>query len=244
MSNTAAKPVVLEILKESKQAILDFYNELTEEEKNRKAELKKWQAKEYVIHSMAWCKIFNQALLDIRNGKEPHIESDYLTFNDQIYLETENQTWQETLDEVDQVFTEITNIITNMHDEDISRTDFHEILQEQSVAAQVVGYYYSHLLYHLADYGYQNGRGEKAIELMLQMADRFAKSIDSPRAKATSLYNVACFFTLMDKFDEALKYLELAFPFAPDLKAWAREDTDLSKLHQEERFIVLTEPDS
>ena len=244
MSNSAVKPMVLDILEDSKQSILDFYAGLSEEERNRKAELKKWQAKEYVIHSLAWCKIFNQALIDIQSGKEPHIESEYLEYNDQVYLETQNQTWQETLDEVEQVYKQITNLIENMSEEDVSGTDYHEIFRGQSVGSRIVGYYYSHLLYHIADYSYQNGGGEKAIELMLKMANRLEKFEESPRAKATSLYNVACFFTLMDQFEEALKYLELALPLAPDLKAWAREDTDLTKLHENERFLALTETES
>jgi tetratricopeptide (TPR) repeat protein len=243
MNKSAQKTIVLDILNESKQAILDFYKNLTDEEKSRQAELKVWQAKEYVIHGLAWCKQLNQALEDIEAGKKPEIESDYLAFNDQTYINTHQQTWQETLDEVEQVYGQITRIVEDMSEEDLTRTNYHEILRDQSVASQVVGYYFSHQLYHLADYDYQNGRGEKAIELMLQMADRISKFDESPRAKGTSLYNVACFFTLMDQFEEALKYLEMAFPYAPDLKTWAREDTDLIKLHQDERFLALTNPE-
>ena len=244
MSNTSIKPMIVDILNDSKQAILDFYNELSDEERNRKAELKNWQAKEIIIHNMAWCKLFNQALVDIKANKEPRIESNYLEYNDQVYLQTENQTWQETLDEIEDVYYLIMNIIEGMSEEDISRTDFHEVFGSKSVGEQLVGYYYSHLFYHLADYDFQNDRTEKAIRLMLDMPDRLAKFDDSPRTKAASYYNVACFFTGMDEFEEALKYLELALPLSPDLKSWAREDPDLAKLLENERFLILTNPEA
>lgn len=243
MNTDEQKSVLLNMLNESKQAILDFYEELSEEEKNRKAELKKWQAKEYIIHGLSWCKQFNQALEDIQTGKEPNIEGDYESFNDQTYLQTEHQTWQETLDEVDDVYAQIIDIIENMSEEDVSRTDYHAIFRDQSVGSQLIGYYYTHQIYHLADYNYQNGRGKKAIELMQKMTDQITKFDESPRAKATSLYNVACFFTLMDQFDDALKYLEMSLPLAEDLKAWAREDPDLTKLRENERFLELTKPE-
>ena len=244
MNKPSQKSIVLELLDESKQAILDFYDNLSEEEKNRKAELKEWQAREYVIHGLSWDKQLNQALEDIQAGKTPHIENDYLAFNDQNYLETEQQTWQETLDELEQVYEKITSIVENMSEDDLINTDFHELFQDQSVAAQVVGYYYSHQIYHLADYHYKNGRGQKAIELMLKMAEWIKTFDESPQAKAYSLYNVACFFTLMDEFEEALKYLEMAFLNAPELKTRAREDADLTKLHEDERFLILTNPEA
>ncbi|MBI9050667.1 MAG: DinB family protein [Anaerolineaceae bacterium] len=244
MQPDKVKPILNNILKDSRKAIYDFYDNLSDEERHRASELKAWQARENIIHGLSWCEMFNQAMIDIQQGKTPTIEKDYLAFNDQKYLDTQNQSWEETFTELEAVYKQVSDIVESLSIDELLNSKYHDIFKDHTVASQIIGYYYTHQMYHIADYYYQNQHGTSAIELMLKVAENSSLFDEAPRAKATSLYNVACFFTLMDQFDQALNYLDQALLLAPDLKTWAAEDPDLKKLRGNEKFIALTNPDN
>jgi tetratricopeptide (TPR) repeat protein len=228
-------------LKDSIQTIQAFYEGLNEEERSRPGELKSWQARDIVIHFNEWNKLLNQALRAILNQETPHLEEDYLAYNDRMYLEKHGQTWEETLANAAAVTEEAIQIVESFTPEALLDPNHHPIFKGATIASQIMGYYITHPSYHLADYDLKNGRGDAAIERMQQIAEEISQYDESPRSKASTLYNVACFFCMMDKLDAALDTLENVFPDAPDLKSWARKDEDLSKLHQNERFLSMTE---
>jgi tetratricopeptide (TPR) repeat protein len=235
------KPLLISILKDSKQSIDIFYQSLSEEERARPGSLKEWQAKDIVIHGTEWCKLLNQALLDIQQGNTPYLEEDYLAFNDRKYLETKDLPWKAALAEIGKVYKQALQIIKSLSPQNLIDPQYHPILKGQTVLSQLIGYYYTHPMYHLADYEYKNGRGEAAIDRLIKVVACIDQYDNSPHSRGASRYNVACFFCMADQFPQALDYLQQAFENAPELKTWAREDGDLQKLHQNEQFIALTE---
>ena len=237
------KPALIEKLKDTRKSIDAFYASLTQEERDRPGTLKEWQARDIVIHGNEWCKMLNRTLLDIQQGNEPHLEEDYLAFNDRRYEALKDQSWEDTLADIDDTYRQLFEFINQYSPEELTDPEFHAIFKGQTVLSQITGSYINHPEYHLADYEVKNGRGDAAIQRMLKMADSITQFDDSPRTKGTTLYNVACFFCMMDKKEQALENLVIAFENAPDLKPWAREDGDLANLHQDERFQALTETD-
>lgn len=235
------KSNLLTLLKETRQSIDTFYEQLTPEERERPGTIQVWQAKDIVIHTNEWCKLFNQALADILQGKSPHLEEKYQAFNDQRYEALKHQSWEDTFSDIDATYRQLFTLIDRLTPEELGDPTYHEIFKGQTLLSQLVGYYISHPQYHLADYEVKNGRGKAAIEKMLHVAESVASFDDSPQSKGSTLYNVACFFCMMDQVDDAIAYLKIAFENAPDLKPWAKEDADLEKIHQDKRFLALLE---
>ena len=235
------KNILTNKLKDSLQTTQTFYQSLNEEERSRLGELKNWQARDIVIHFNEWNKLLNQALRAILNQDNPHLEEDYLGFNDQMYLKKHGQSWEKTLADAMAITEEANQIVQSFTPEALLDPNHHPIFKGATIASQIIGYYITHPAYHMADYDLKNGRGDAAIQRMQKLADEIIAHDDSPRARATTQYNIACFYCMMDKLDEALDTLEQAFPDAPDLKSWARKDEDLIKLHQNERFLSITE---
>lgn len=58
---------------------------------------------------------------------------------------------------------------------------------------------------------------------------------------ATLNYGMACVEALRGQTDDALGWLRTAIELQPDVRAWAREDSDLDRLRGDERFTALVE---
>jgi len=60
---------------------------------------------------------------------------------------------------------------------------------------------------------------------------RFEKAIRLKPGYVDPYYNLACLFALTDQPEQALRYLKRAVTIDPQVKEWAKKDTDLGKLH-------------
>ncbi|MBW2610657.1 MAG: tetratricopeptide repeat protein [Deltaproteobacteria bacterium] len=60
---------------------------------------------------------------------------------------------------------------------------------------------------------------------------RFDKAIRLKPGYVDPYYNLACLFALTDQPEQALRYLKRAVSIDPQVKKWAKKDTDLGNLH-------------
>jgi tetratricopeptide (TPR) repeat protein len=60
-----------------------------------------------------------------------------------------------------------------------------------------------------------------------------------PNEIGSALYNLGCNNCLAGKHDEAIEYIDRAINLDSSIREWAREDSDLSSLHDDERFAKL-----
>lgn len=65
---------------------------------------------------------------------------------------------------------------------------------------------------------------------------RFEKAIRLKPEYVDPCYNLACLFALTDQPEQGLRYLKRAVSLSPQVRAWAREDTDLEKLSHQPEF--------
>jgi hypothetical protein len=78
------------------------------------------------------------------------------------------------------------------------------------------------------------------IDKAAQLQETYtAKLLSFPTWKANAWYNLACFYSLNGKKDEAIKNLELAFKEKPELKEWSKKDTDIDPLRDEWQYQKL-----
>ena len=80
--------------------------------------------------------------------------------------------------------------------------------------------------------GYARIEGDRAAEA----APAFRRALDLGYRKATTLYNLACAYSLMDRKDEAFTYLFQAFEAGFDGNGNLRSDDDLDNLRGDPRF--------
>lgn len=85
--------------------------------------------------------------------------------------------------------------------------------------------------------------------LMLKQFDQIDETISAtlkatelgsqPNEIGSALYNLGCNNCLAGKHDGAIEYIDRAINLDSSIREWAREDSDLSSLHDDERFAKL-----
>ena len=65
---------------------------------------------------------------------------------------------------------------------------------------------------------------------------RFEKAIRLKPEYVDPFYNLVCLFALTDRPEQALRYLKRAISMHPEVKTWAKDDTDLEKLRNQPGF--------
>ena len=70
-------------------------------------------------------------------------------------------------------------------------------------------------------------------------ADRGRAIVDANPELAAPMYNLACCEALSGRPGDAVEHLRRAFELAPELRDWAKEDTDLDPIREEPAFQAL-----
>jgi len=60
-----------------------------------------------------------------------------------------------------------------------------------------------------------------------------------PNEIGSALYNLGCYNCLAGKHDEVIEYIDRAINLDSNIREWAREDSDLTSLQDDERFAKL-----
>jgi len=60
-----------------------------------------------------------------------------------------------------------------------------------------------------------------------------------PGWEVNAVYNLACFFAQNNEPEKALENLRAAFKQKPDLREWAKQDSDLDSLQEHPEFKSL-----
>lgn len=60
-----------------------------------------------------------------------------------------------------------------------------------------------------------------------------------PNEIGMGLYNLGCYTCIAGRYDEALDYLGKAFEKDESIRDWAKDDSDLESLRNDERFLNL-----
>jgi hypothetical protein len=101
---------------------------------------------------------------------------------------------------------------------------------------------FAHPQAHLAAYYAQHHDLARANAIQERLVEAQAALDETPVARGTALYNLACHYALTGQPALALARLREAMPLNPDLVEWSRQDEDLVSLHglseYEELFAV------
>src|SRR5438034_2690171 len=98
---------------------------------------------------------------------------------------------------------------------------------------------YAHPRVHLAEHFIERGARARSDRIYEESAAELRKAEAPGHILGPALYNLACGRVGQGRFDEALRLLEEALPTRADMRAAAREDTDLAPLREDTRFQAL-----
>ena len=199
--------------------------------------MKKWSAKDILSHLVFWGNHFNSQAEKAKSGEKVPLAGDYFDqVNDGVLIEHMEQPFSEALIELEGSFQKSTEILKSFSADDLNDKEKFEYLNGRTLIYRALGTLGWHITHHISDFYVKNGQVEKAIDLQEKYTKRLR---DFPTWEASSIYNLACFFTLIGEKEKAIINLKTAFAARPDLIEWSKNDNDLDALREDTDFKAL-----
>jgi hypothetical protein len=170
-----------------------------------------------------WGNHFNSQAEKAKSGEKVPLAGDYFDqVNDGVLIEHMEQPFSEALIELEGSFQKSTEILKSFSADDLNDKEKFEYLNGRTLIYRALGTLGWHITHHISDFYVKNGQVEKAIDL-----------------QENSIYNLACFFTLIGEKEKAIINLKTAFAARPDLIEWSKNDNDLDALREDTDFKAL-----
>jgi len=198
-----------------------------------------WAPKDFLAHIMYWQGTDLERLdaLDVPPASDG---SDFQERNHKNYLRHEQRSYSDIAADAEQIYAGLLERLHRLDDEQLNASDQYPAYPKASIYGRVSGDSYAHVFEHIAKLYMKQGQKDKAIKVQQSAAERQVAYDPSPRSRGTTLYNLACFFALNDQPEEAVNYLEQAFPLRPDLAEFSKQDSDLDSLRDLPAYQALT----
>lgn len=235
MTQHPFKPLLVDLLQQAQLNQNAFFQSLAPEELATTGTPELWAAKDHMSHMTYWRRRLVERLRTILHQQElPQSSEHYLETNERIFEANRHRSWQEILAESDEVYKELFAITEQISEEDLTTPKrFSWTTEGTPLYTSYMGNCYEHTQQHLAQYLLDRQDLEGATHICEAWANRVI-GIDAPDTlKGFVMYNLACFYATHGRVEQARKILPEALTLAPELKEFARTDSDLTELHSE-----------
>jgi len=219
--------------------IADFSDGLSDEQKKAAGSLDAWAAKDVFSHLVFWQEHFNRKLTNARSGEKVPSSGDYLDqVNDGVFIQHADQPFAEARQDLKDSLNRTVDLLREESPDDLLEAGRYDYLGERSLLNDALGTIGWHIPYHLAEFHIQTGNTQAAVDLQ----EATTKELRIfPGWDVNAVYNLACFYALNNDLKQALKNLRAAFDLKPDMRAWAKQDSDLDSLRSWADFKALME---
>lgn len=196
-----------------------------------------WNAKDHLAHLTAWRNRGADLLEAVRTGGVPpeKVESDDGQ-NAKIYAATRDRSLDEVKREARASWDKLTAVIEACSETDLNKPHPHS--PGNSIWENVPGLA-GHLGTHLMWWYLETSNPEAAEAAQLWARDVEHAANPSPRERAITTYNLACFYSRVGNVGKAVSLLRESFEQNPELAEWARKDPDLDPIRDKAEFGEL-----
>lgn len=187
----------------------------------------RWYAKDHLAHLASWRFRAARTLDAVRTGAEPPPSVDDDAQNAIFYAENRDRPADEVKALAAESWLAVQSAVEACTEEDLARPHPREPdAQAWMIVPGVGGHVGVHLMWLHLERG-DRRRAEAAAKWGYQLE---TAAFDSDKERAIAAYNLACFYALVDRADDALPLLRQSFEAKPDLVALARRDPDLDPI--------------
>jgi hypothetical protein len=234
------KPKLLERLQRGHADALALVDTLGAAERNRPGTYQRWSAKDVIAHVTAWQGRLLEILAALERGDTPPDFWDELDeLNRATYEATRERTWDDVLADFERVFETLVAHVERLDERRLTDKGYYATKGGRLLWSVINGNSFAHLETHLSGYYAQHHDLARANAIQEMLAGAQAALDDTPVARGTALYNLACHYALTGQAAPALARLREALPLNPDLVAWSRQDEDLVSLHGTPEYEAL-----
>jgi tetratricopeptide (TPR) repeat protein len=243
MTDSSYKNKLMKLIADVRAEEQTLWDSLSDEERNVAGEIDCWAPKDHLAHATFWTERLVTQLQAAAGGEPPGSIEDYQKTNDEVYETNKDRSWEDILawaTEVSRQFHTAFDAISEGTLADPERPGGTGSLPLWENVA-LTGVY--HPIHHIADVYLERGDFEGAQAVQERVAEGLAALDESDAWKGPRQYNLACFYALHNKPQQALALLKIAFKRAPNLVEWSKQDSDLASLCELPEFQALVVDD-
>ena len=218
------------------QALWDL---LSDEERNAAGEIDCWAPKDHLAHATFWTARLVTQLQAATGGETPQKIEDFQKTNEEVYEANKDRSWKDVLVWATEVSRQLHTALDAVSEEMLEDTAGAESTGGPPLWRNVADTGVYHPMHHVADVYLERGDFEGAQSLQERVAEGLAALDENDAWQGRTQYNLACFYALHDKHQQALALLTTSLKRAPDLIEWSKQDGDLDSLHELPEFQAL-----
>ena len=199
----------------------------------------RWTAKDNLAHLSAWRLTAAAELEAIRTGSlaPASVPEDIDDNNAKVYEATRHQRAAQVLEEARRSWATLAATVEVCSEEDLLKP---RIRRPEQAAWQVIpGNTFFHIAEHLAYWHSERGEDAAAEEAAVWAHDLATASFPDDRQRGTADYNLGCFYAVRGRAEQAIPFLRSGIEMNPNLREWARTDTDLDSIRSRPELVRL-----
>jgi hypothetical protein len=233
------KEKLLDLIERAYQEGQTLMQSLTDEQKSAVGTSEQWVAKDIIAHVITWqARMMDNHEAALR-GETPTTYDDFDHENELIFQAHRDRSWDAIRQETNDVHQRLAAWLQGMTEDDLTDPARFSWMNSQALWRRVAGNSVIHPLLHFGEYGAKHGRREHATRVQETIAPLLIALDDTPAWRATTLYNLACYYALAGLKDKALANLAEALRLGSNLIEWSKQDPDLASLRDDPAYQAL-----
>jgi tetratricopeptide (TPR) repeat protein len=240
MTTNTIQAALLDLLEQARDERQAWIESIPEAEWQATGTPEQWSLKDDLAHMAFWDGRSAERIAAALRGDAPAEGGPgFQEINERVFEERRGWTWAQVLDDAERSHAALIDHVRALGDAALTEARAVAGGGERTIAADLLGNGYWHIIEHVARSYAARGQLERAE----RMLDRAIVANDQlkllPNDHATALYNLACFYATIGQPDKALPLLPEALRLRPDLVEWSKQDSDLDSLRDRADFQAL-----
>lgn len=196
-----------------------------------------WTAKDQLAHVTAWRRVAAAELEAVRTGvPDPLVAEGDDVENARIYEETHRLPAATVIEAAERAWDQLSSALEACSEDVLSKPRIRDRGAEAWLW-QVVPDNVHHLAEHLVYWQTEAGRDADAEDAARWAYEIASSTLPGDRGRGTAEYNFGCFYAVRARLDEAMPHLLRGLELRPDLRDWAKQDSDLGLIRARDDLV-------
>jgi len=216
----------------------EYIGGLTAQERQAADAPDDWAAKDLLAHVTTWRERGAEELKVIHQGPLPPEAKELDEVNRAIFDENHGQAWEVVQRRAKASWVAYIDALGGLN-EDLLGASATADQADRPLWRRVTVDAGNHPVLHYAEFARRRDRTAAATRWMEGAAPLLLAVDPADEWHGVVRYNLACYYAQIGMPDKALDSLRMSLELNPGLVEWSRQDSDLTLLHQDPRFLAL-----
>lgn len=221
------------------EAVQEYIDVLTEQEKAVVGKSDDWSPKDILAHMTAWKEQVVLSYQASKRGETEPVQAEYQALNAEFFEKHHPRSWEEILAYHQQTQKALLAELENMPEADLERTEGIPMQGGRPFWRMVVGIAYTHPMGHLRDPVLARGDYAQAVEMQEDICRLMSELDDDDSWMGAQQYNLACIYSLVGQKEKAIGILRKALRMTPELMDWSKEDPDFEPIREHPDYKAI-----